>query len=94
MVDYTVRRHQQTGQNMTESRAGRRKATRAEDNFIRVICLHDRRLTAPNITAQLNQCQEKNVSTSTVRRIFEAYLYGRNDVKKPLFRKQNNVKRL
>ena len=39
--------------------------TYAEDNFIRVTSLGDRRLTAPNITGQLNQCHEKNVSTST-----------------------------
>ena len=68
-VDYTVKRHQETGENETKSRAGRPKATtRAEDNFIRVTRLCDRRLTAPNIAAQLNQCREKNVSTSTVRR--------------------------
>ena len=36
----------------------------------------------------------KNVSTSTVRRLCEASLYGRNAVKKPLLRKQNNVKSL
>ena len=36
----------------------------------------------------------KNVSISTVRRrLCEAGLYGRNAVKKPLERKQNNVKR-
>ena len=46
--------------NKTKGRAGRPKATtRAEDNFIRVTNLRDRRLTAPNVTAQLNQCREK-----------------------------------
>lgn len=69
-------------------------ATRAEDNFIRVTSLRDRSLTAPNITAQLNQCHEKNVSTSIVRRrLCKAGLYGRIAVKKPLWRNQNNVKR-
>ena len=33
--------------------------TYAEDNFIRVTSLGDRRLTTPNITAQLNQSCEK-----------------------------------
>ena len=65
-----------------------------DDNFIKVTSLHDRRLTTPNITAQLNQCCEKNVSTFTVRRrLCEAGLYGRIVVKKPVLRKQNYVKR-
>ena len=60
-----------------------------------VTSLRDRRLTAPNITAQLNQSHEKNETTSTVRRrLYEAGLYGRIDVKKSLLGKQNNVKRL
>ena len=68
--------------------------TNEENNFIRVTNLCDRRLTVPNITAQLNQCCE-NVSTSTVRRILcEAGLYDRITAKKPLLRKQNNVKRM
>ena len=53
-MDYTVKRHQETGQNKTKSRAGRLKETRAEDNFIRVANLQDRRLTALNIIARLN----------------------------------------
>ena len=49
-------RQQEIGQNRTKSRAVKPKATtRAEDNFIRVTSLHDRRLTALDITAQLNQ---------------------------------------
>ena len=64
--------------------------TYAEDNFIWVTSLHEGRLTV-----QLNQCQEKNVSISTVRRrLCEAGQYGRIVVKKPLFRKQNNIKML
>ena len=95
-VDYTVTRHQETEQNMTKSWAGRPKATpRTNDNFIRVTSFRDRRLTAPNITAQLTHCHEKNVSTCTARkRLCEAGLYGRISVKIPLLRKQNNVKRL
>ena len=83
----------QINQNKTRSWDGRLKATtRAEVNFIRVTSLHDRRLTAPNITAQLNKHCEKK---STVRiRLCEASLYGRIGVKKPLFTKHNNVKRL
>ena len=41
------------------------------------------RVTAPSITAQLNQCREKNVSKSTVRRrLCETGLYDRIAVKK------------
>ena len=59
-----------------------------------VTSLRKRRLTAPNITAQLDQHYEKNVSTSTVRSLFEVDQYGRMAVKKQLFKKQNNVKSL
>ena len=67
--------------------------TNAEYTFIRVTSLHYRRLTGSNIIEQLNQCHEKNVPQSTVRRrLYEAVLYSRIAVKKPLLRKQNNVK--
>ncbi len=47
-----------------------------------VTSLCGRRLTAPNITAQLNPCHEKNESPSTMwRRLCEAGLYGRTAVK-------------
>ena len=56
---------------------------------MKVISLCDRRLTAPNISAQLNQWCEKNVSTSPVkRRLYEAGLYGRTVVKRPILRKE------
>ena len=56
--------------------------------------LRDKRLTAPNITPQLDQCSEKEVSTSTVRRrLCKADLYGRIEIQKPLLRKQDNVKK-
>ena len=87
--DNTVSGHQETGENKTKSGAGR-----AEDNFIRVTSLRDRSLTSPNITAQLNQWREKNLSTSTVRGISESGLYDRIAVNEPLLKKQNNVKRL
>ena len=62
--------------------------TYAVNNFIGVTSLCDRRLTAPYITAQLNQYHEKDVSTSTMRRrLCEAGLYGKITVK-PLLRLQ------
>ena len=76
----------------TKSWAGRPKATTwAVDNIIRVTCWCISRLTTPNITAQFH---EKDESTSTMRRLCKAGLYGRIAVKKPLLKKQNNVKRL
>ena len=70
---------------------GSSKATRAENNLIIFITLHDRRLTVPIIIAQRNQCYEKNLSTCTVRKLCEAGLSCRITVKKPLLRNQNNV---
>ena len=92
-MNYTVRKHQEMGQNKSKSQFSRLKAkASSKDNFI---SLQDRKLTVPNITEQLNQCHEKNVSTSIVgRRLWETGLYGRIAVKKPLLRKQINVKRL
>ena len=67
----------------------------AVDHFIRVTSLSHWRLTAPNITAQLNQSWGKNVSTSTVRRrLCEAGIYCRIADKKLLLKKQNNIQML
>ena len=88
-MDFTVKRHQKTGQNKTKDRADRPKATpRAEVSFIRVTSLHDRRLTTSNITAQLNQSREKMLTSTVKRRLSEAGLYGRNVVKKAVLRKK------
>ena len=88
-VYYTVRRHQEMEQNKTKSMAGTPKATRAEDNVIRVTSLHERRFTA-----QLKQSGEKMSTFNVRRRLSETGLHGRIAVKKPLLRKQNNVKRV
>ena len=71
------------------------KMQREQRKISSVTNLHDRKLTASNISAQLNQCHGKNVLTSTVRRrLCEAGLYGRIAAKKPMLKKQNNVRRL
>ena len=94
-MGYTVRRLQETGQNKTKSWASRPKLTRrAEDKFIWVTSWRDRRLTAPYITAQLNQYRKKNVSTSTVRRRLWSWPILQNCYQKTLFNKQKDVKRL
>ena len=58
------------------------------------ISLHDRRLTAPNINAQLDQCCEKMcwhplLGEDSVKLVYMAKLQSRN-----LLRKQINIKRL
>ena len=81
---WLIKRHQEIGQNKTKSRAGRPKATRTEDNYIRVTSLWDRRLIAPNITAQLNQNHEKKMSQQplwreeSVKLAYMAELLSRN----------------
>ena len=87
-----VRRHQEAGHNLTKIRASRPKATRAEDNFKRVINLYDRRLTAPNVTAQLNQCCEKMHQHPLWEDTVNLAYVARIAARKPLLRKQNNVK--
>ena len=42
--------------------------TNAEVNFIKVTSLCDRRLTAPNIAAQLNQCRQMCVNIHFVEK--------------------------
>jgi len=55
----------------------------------------NRRLTAPEIIAQINRSHDLSLSTSTVqRRLREASLFGQVAIKKPLLRQQNKTKRL
>ena len=51
-VDYIVKWHQETGLQKTKSKPGRRKATKAKENFINLQLAWQK---VPNITAQLNQ---------------------------------------
>lgn len=95
-VQRALSRHAQTGSNATLPRSGRRKATsHAEDKYVRVSSLRNRRLTVPQLTAQLNSTRQKPVSKSTVRRrLTAAGLHGRISSRKPLLRLQNKQKRL
>jgi hypothetical protein len=69
--------------------------TKDEDKFIRIRSLCDRRLTARNINIKLNQCCDKNLSTSTIhRRLSKATLNWGIALKKLLLMPQNIVKRL
>ena len=87
-VAKTVKRFEQTGTHEDRKRSGRPRVTsKSENKFIRVTSLRNRRLTAPEIQAQLNATRSTDVSTSTVqRRLRDAGLKGRIAAKKPLLR--------
>ena len=95
-VAKTVKQFEQTGTLEDRKRSGRPRVTSKSDNkFIRVTSLRNRRLTAPEIQAQLNATRSTDVSTSTVqRRLRDAGLKGRIAAKKPLLRVINRKKRL
>ncbi|KAF2884643.1 hypothetical protein ILUMI_21530 [Ignelater luminosus] len=86
-VHYTLARHGKTNSNQDRKRSGKPKSTTiAEDNFIIVTSKRNRRLTAPAITAALNESRQTPVSTSIVkRRLLSAELRGCVAVKKPKF---------
>lgn len=95
-VDYNVKKYASTRSFGDRVRSGRpRKTTTAEDKHIVLISKRDRRLTGPEIAAQINESRDLPLSISTVkRRLREAGLFGRVAVKKPLLRRQNKIKRL
>lgn len=95
-VNLTVRRFEQTGTLADRNRPGRPRTTsRGEDERIKLLSKRNRRLTAPEITAEMNRTRNRNVSVSTVkRRLKEANLHGRIATRKPLLRRGNKQKRL
>lgn len=95
-VQGTVKRYKTTGTTQSGKRSGRPKITSpAEDRRLEVISKRNRRLTAPQIRAQLNESRETPVSLTTVkRRLAKAGLQGRIAARKPLLRPQNRQKRL
>lgn len=84
-VHYTLTRKRATGENRDRKRSGRPKSTtKQEDQFIKVLSKRDRRLTAPQIAATLNNTRKKPVSITTVkRRLLSAGLRGCVAAKKP-----------
>lgn len=95
-VQSTIKRYTETGSLEDRPRIGRPRATsKVEDRHIITMSKRNRRLTAPQLRAELNKSREKEVSVSTVKlRLKEGELHGRIAVRKPLLRKQNRVKRL
>lgn len=95
-VHNTITRYKETGSNQDRSRSGRPRATTSsEDKFIVVTSKRNRRLTAPEIRAEVNKSRSTPVSLTTVkRRLRDAKLFGRVAVRKPLLRPQNKKKRM
>lgn len=95
-VHSTVKRFNETGSYHDRPRIGRPKVTTSsEDKHIVITSKRNRRLTAPEIRADINRNRENPVSLTTVkRRLNAAGLKGCVAVKKPLLRKENRRKRL
>uniref|UniRef100_A0A087X5Y2 Transposase Tc1-like domain-containing protein n=1 Tax=Poecilia formosa TaxID=48698 RepID=A0A087X5Y2_POEFO len=98
-VAKTIKRYKETGSHEDRPRKGRPGVTSAaEDKFIRVTSLRNRRLTAAQIRDQVNATQSsssRHISATTVkRRLCESGLHGRIATRKPLLRTSNKQKRL
>ncbi|KAI5087835.1 coiled-coil domain-containing protein 86 [Silurus meridionalis] len=103
-VTKTIKRYKETGSHADRPRKGRPRVTSAaEDKFIRVTSLRNRRLTAAQIRDQVNGTQSsssRHISTTVKRRlceeetVCETGLHGRISARKPLLKKGNKQKRL
>lgn len=85
-VAKTIKRYLETGSHEDRPRTGKPRVTSAaEDHFIRVATLGNRKLKAPQIRAHINASQSsssRHISTSTVqRRMRESDLHGLNRCK-------------
>lgn len=95
-VQCALARKKETGKNMSKSHSGHPKVTsKCDDRKIVLLSKRNRKLTATDITADLNQTRDRPVSVSTIkRRLVAEGLYGRVAAKKSLLQKQNITKRL
>lgn len=95
-VAYAIQRYSETGSNSNRPRNGRpRVTTKQEDQSIILVSKRNRRLTAPEITADFNIGHDIRISVDTVKRRLRSFgLFGRLSVRKPLLRSQNKKKRL
>ncbi|GJQ85681.1 hypothetical protein Trydic_g6839 [Trypoxylus dichotomus] len=72
-----------------------RKTTKAEDLRIVLLSKRNRKLTAPQIAAEVNRGREEQVSVCTVKRRFQqADLHGHIAIQIPLLCLGNSAKRL
>ena len=97
-VAKTIKRYNETGSHEDRPRKGRPRVTSAaEDKFIRVTSLRNRKLTAAQIRDQMNATQSsssRHISRTTVkRRLRESGLHGQVAARKPLLRRGNKQKR-
>ena len=95
-VQTTLQRYEETGGVDNRRRSGRsRKTTIREDRKIRRTSLSDRKLTAPQITAEFNKSAQQPISVSTTKRRLQKFgLIGRVAARKPLLSAINKKKRL
>ncbi|KAL7874590.1 hypothetical protein SRHO_G00055600 [Serrasalmus rhombeus] len=98
-VAKTIKRYKETGSHEDRPRKGRPRVTSAaEDKFIRVTSLRNRRLTAGQIRDQVNATQNsssRHISRTTVkRRLCASCPHGKIAARKPLLRTGNKQKRL
>lgn len=95
-VNRTIKRYQETGSLEHRERPGPSRVTsQREDQRICITSKRNRRLTAPEIAAEINRGRQRPISVSTVkRRLKEANLHGRVAHRKPLLRRGNRLKRL
>ena len=93
-----VKRYNETVSHEDRPRKERPRVTSAaEDKFIRVTSLRNRKLTAAQIRDQMNATQSsssRHISRTTVkRRLRESGLHGQVAARKPLLRRGNKQKR-
>lgn len=95
-VDYNVKKFTTQGKVTNNPRQGRPRITNSRDDLNIIIkSKRNRRLTAPEITAQINESRNKPISLSTVkRRLLDAGLKGCLAVSKSLLKTANKKKRL
>ncbi|CAK9827487.1 Transposable element Tc1 transposase [Anthophora retusa] len=96
VVLYTLKNFMGKGTCSSKQRTGRpRKTTEGEDRYIHTLSKRNRRMTAPEITHELNRSREDPIGVTTVkRRLLEGALRGCVAIKKPFLKPQNKTKQL
>lgn len=92
----TIKRFGETNSLADRKRIGRPRSTNTKDDHrIEHLAKANRKMTSPQIRAQINKESSLAISNDTVkRRLREKGLYGRIAVEKPLLSEKNRKKRL
>lgn len=95
-VHYILKRHKETGDFLNrEGRGGEKRTSERDEKYIALLSKKNRKLTAPDITAEVNKRRNDPISVTTVKRILQKNgLHGRVAARKPLLRPANRKKRL